>query len=489
MNKTERRVKIVCTMGPACWDHDMVTRLAEAGMNVARFNFSHGDYESHGRALETVRSVSSETGRVIASLLDTKGPEIRTGLLAGHKHVMLAQGSKFTLELSECEGNASRVFIDYAKLPREIKAGQDIYIDDGSIRLTAENITQNSIVCSVAVGGELGERKGVNVPGANLSVPTLTDKDISDIRWGVEHGMDFIAVSFVRSAEDIDKVRGVMDRCGGGMKVIAKIETAQAVKNFSSILEVSDGVMIARGDLGVEIPTEDVPVVQKKIIETCRSRGKFVIVATQMLDSMIRNPKPTRAEASDVANAVIDGTDAVMLSGETAGGKYPLESVVMMSKIAARAEQAARELGKNPDSFADVSRTSDAVSHAAEMIAENIKASAIISLTRSGSTACMVSKYRPECRVIGLTPSQATCRFLSVVWGVEPYVCPFSNDMVATITEAVKLLKKNGTVADGDNIVITSGLPLGVAGSTNSVHVYTVGSRGIITEGTAPCRS
>nr|HPJ26080.1 pyruvate kinase [Synergistaceae bacterium] len=336
-----RKVKIVCTLGPACSSFEALRTMAEEGMDVARFNFSHGEYEGHARNLELVRRVEKERKRPLAALLDTKGPEIRTGLLEGHEPVYLENGQVFCLTSRTVEGSSREVSLSYAELPREVSPGMDIFIDDGTLQLQVEEIRGEDIFCRVVVGGELGERKGINIPDASLSVPTLTEKDREDIRWGLEHEMEYIAVSFVRSRDDVLEVLRVMEELGGGhtMKIIAKIETKQSVEALEEIAEVVDGMMVARGDLGVEIPTEDVPLQQKRIIDVCRSQGKPVIVATQMLDSMIRNPRPTRAEANDVANAVLDGADAVMLSGETAKGKYPVESVRTMSKIVRRVEK------------------------------------------------------------------------------------------------------------------------------------------------------
>ena len=475
MNRPERKVKIVCTMGPACWEYERLYAMAEAGMNVARFNFSHGDYASHGMALERVRAVERERRLPIAALLDTKGPEIRTGLLKGHQNVTLKAGDTFVLRFDESAGDASGVSIDYRPLYKEITEGQHIFIDDGSIHLCAESVSPDGIICRVIVGGELGERKGVNVPGASLSVPTLTEKDVSDVRWGIEHGVDYIAVSFVRTMDDVMKVRRVIEENHGRAKIIAKMETRQSVDGMDGILSVADGVMVARGDLGVEIPTEDVPMVQKEIIEKCRSLGKPVIVATQMLDSMIRNPRPTRAEASDVANAVIDGADAVMLSGETAGGKYPLESVQTMNKIVMRTERELAVWQRMPKTFSADRDIADAVSHAAKEVAEAVGAKAIVSLTTSGGTARMVSKYRPMCPVIAVTPSLNTWRELSLVWGVLPIMSPFTADLEAFVETAMAMIQKEGLVDAGQNIVLTTGVPVGEPGSTNTVQVHTVG--------------
>ncbi|MDD4160686.1 MAG: pyruvate kinase [Synergistaceae bacterium] len=475
MERLERKVKIVCTMGPACWEEETISELVISGMNVARLNFSHGDYESHTRTINNVRKVEDKLRRPVATLLDTKGPEIRTGMLADHRKVQLVSGSEFSLFFEPAEGTAAGAYIDYPDLYKEVSVGQDIFIDDGTILLSVEALDPSIIKCRVLVGGELGEKKGVNVPGASLSVPTLTDKDISDIRWGVEHDVDYIAVSFVRTREDILSVRKVLEEYSGEAKIIAKIETRPSVENIDEILAVVDGIMIARGDLGVEMPTEDVPMVQKEIIEKCRSQGKPVIVATQMLDSMIRNPKPTRAEASDVANAVIDGTDAVMLSGETASGKYPVEAVKIMNKILMRTEKNLTEWQRMPKIISNCGETADAVSRAARDISETVCAAAILSLTRSGATARMVSKYRPDCPVIALTPSFSTWRELALVWGVYPLVCPFTTDVEESVSNSLSIVQEEGLIKGGDNVVFTSGIPLGVPGSTNLVQVYTVG--------------
>ncbi len=462
-------------MGPACWDEETISELVVSGMNVARLNFSHGDYASHTRTIDNVRKVEERLRRPVATLLDTKGPEIRTGMLPNHEKIQLESGKEFYLFFEAVEGNADGVHVDYPDLYKEVSVGQEIFIDDGSLLLSVEALDPAAIKCRVLVGGELGEKKGVNVPGANLSVPTLTDKDISDIRWGVEHKVDYIAVSFVRTKEDILGVRKVLEEHLGESKIIAKIETRQSVENIDEILAVVDGIMVARGDLGVEMPTEDVPMVQKEIIEKCRSQGKPAIVATQMLDSMIRNPKPTRAEASDVANAVIDGADAVMLSGETASGRYPVASVKIMNKILMRTEENLREWQRTPKIFFNCGEVADAVSRAARDISETVCAAAILSLTRSGATARMVSKYRPDCPVIALTPSFSTWRELALVWGVYPLICPFTTDVEESVSNSLSIVQEEGLIKGGDNVVFTSGIPLGIPGSTNLVQVYTVG--------------
>lgn len=470
-----RKVKIVCTLGPACTDYDILRQMAEAGMDVARFNFSHGTYETHALNLSQVRRVEEEMGRPIATLLDTKGPEIRTGLLRDGAPVMLQAGQHFTLTTRDVVGGDDEVSVSYPNMPSEVARGNDIFIDDGTLHLRVEEIDGQDVRCQVLVGGELGDRKGVNIPDADLSVPTLTPKDIEDIRWGLDQNMDFIAVSFVRSRNDIMEVRRVMEEFGGSMKVIAKIETKQAVANLDEIAEVVDGMMVARGDLGVEMPTEDVPLVQKRIIDICRRQGKPVIVATQMLDSMIRNPRPTRAEASDVANAVLDGTDAVMLSGETAKGKYPVKSVETMTKVVMRAEKELRVWQRREQMLERGGSVPDAVSQAAVSIGEEMNARVIISLSRSGSTARMVSKFRPRCPIVAATPLRKTWRELALVWGVYPLLKEEALTAEEATQSALAGALEQGMVCEGDLVVITAGVPVEIPGTTNMVQVHTVG--------------
>ena len=471
-----RRVKIVCTLGPACAELDDLRGLVDAGLNVARFNFSHGDYEGHGRMLDLIRQVESEGTKPIATLLDTKGPEIRTGLLEDHMPVEVKADTDFTLVTEERLGNVEVVSISYPELVSEVEIGQDIFIDDGSIHLRIEEKRPGAIICRVLVGGLLGERKGINVPGADLSVPTLTEKDINDIKWGMDHDMDYIAISFVRDREDIMMVRKVIEEHGGKkINIMAKIETRQAVENIDDIIQVVDAIMIARGDLGVELPTEEVPVVQKRIIELCRQHGKPVIVATQMLDSMIRNPRPTRAEASDVANAVLDGADAVMLSGETAGGKYPLDAVTIMNKIVIRMEhEFMRRVGAMRPKAA-TANVADSVSHSAMRVAEELRAGAVITLTRSGSTASMISKYRPNSLIVASTPLKSTWRALALMWGVCPVLLDEYADTESAVDAAIAAVIRHNFVTEGDTVVITTGFPVFVSGTTNMLLVQTIG--------------
>ena len=473
-------VKIVCTIGPASDNYETLKSMAEAGMNVARLNFSHGDYEGHEKKLKLIRRVERSTKKPIAALLDTKGPEIRTGLMKDGE-IMLTQGAKIVLVSSDepFEGTPERVWVNYKLLAQEVVPGQSIFIDDGALNLEVEKSEGDEVTCKVIVGGPLRNTKGINLPGADITMPALSEKDKQDIIWGIQHGMEYLAVSFVKTARDILEVRRLIQEYGSGMKVLAKIETKQAVDNIAEIVDVVDGVMVARGDLGVEIATEDVPLVQKKIIEMCRVRGKVVIVATQMLDSMIRNPRPTRAEASDVSNAVLDGTDAVMLSGETASGNYPVQAVATMRRIVDRAE---RELGlwgnhKNADNSLNVEGIAvpDAVSGAAVLIAKQIKAPAILCLSRSGLTARMISKHRPECPIIGLTPSQQSWRELALCWGVTSVRLSEMSDINVAAREAVNVCVREKLLPEGELVVITAGVPVGRPGSTNVVEVLTTG--------------
>ncbi len=475
-------VKIVCTIGPASENYETLKAMAEAGMNVARLNFSHGDYEGHEKKLKLIRRVERGTKKPIAALLDTKGPEIRTGLMKDGE-INLVQGAKIIL--SSCdeafEGTPEKIWVNYRLLAQEVKTGQNIYIDDGALNLEVEKSEGDDVTCKVIVGGPLRNTKGINLPGADITMPALSDKDKQDIAWGIQHGMEYLAVSFVKTRHDILEVRRLVQSYGSGMKILAKIETKQAVDNIEDIVDVVDGVMVARGDLGVEIPTEDVPLVQKKIIEMCRVRGKVVIVATQMLDSMIRNPRPTRAEASDVANAVLDGTDAVMLSGETASGNYPVQAVATMRHIVDRAEKELNLWGnhkhneQNPVELSGI-HVPDAVSGAAVLIARQIKAPAIISLSRSGLTAKMISKHRPECPILGLTPSQQTWRELALWWGIQPVRLSEMSDINVAAREAINTCVSKGLLEEGELVVVTAGVPVGRPGSTNVVEVLTTGT-------------
>ncbi|MFC4596927.1 pyruvate kinase [Cohnella hongkongensis] len=471
-----RKTKIVCTIGPSSESLENTKKLIAAGMNVARLNFSHGDYEEHGNRIKTIRQASAELNKTVAILLDTKGPEIRLGKLK-EEPIELVQGEYITLTTEEILGDIDRVPVTYKDLPSDISVGSTILIDDGLIGLTVVDIQGTEIKCQIVNNGQIKSKKGVNVPGVAISMPGLTEKDISDIKFGIEVGVDFIAASFVRRASDVLEIRELLERHDARhIHIISKIENQQGVDNLDEILEVSDGLMVARGDLGVEIPAEEVPLVQKLMIEKCNRAGKPVITATQMLDSMQRNPRPTRAEASDVANAIFDGTDAIMLSGETAAGKYPVESVETMSRIAESAESALhyREIFTKQANAQQTSVT-EAISQAVANSALDLDAKAIVTSTESGYTARMVSKYKPKSPIIAVTPVEQVLRRLQLVWGVIPVkgVPAATTDEMFEI--AVKGALESGIVRLGDTIVITAGVPVGRSGTTNLIKIHNVG--------------
>ena len=467
-------VKIVCTIGLASENYETLTCMVKAGMNVARLNFSHGDYEGHERKLKLIRQVERDLDVPIPALLDTKGPEIRTGKVEADE-IVLEAGKAVVLTEVPCLGTPERVYINCPGVADVLSKGQHIYVDDGSLHLEVEDVGETDVTCRVIVGGPLRNTKGVNIPGADVPLPPLSEKDKEDIAWGVRHGMEYLAVSFVKTRFDILEVRKVLKSLNGNLKIIAKVETYEAVQNFDSILNVVDGVMVARGDLGVEIPTEDVPLVQKYIIEQCRARGKAVIVATQMLDSMIRNPRPTRAEANDVANAVLDGADAVMLSGESASGKYPVEAVATMRRIVERAEKELPIWSHPIQEKLELASVPDAVSDAAVLISKQVGAEAILCLTKSGTTAKMIGKYRPTCPIFGVTPLRSTWRELALWWGIHPVMMQELADLTVATKEAIDVCVKGGRVREGELVVITAGIPLAHSGTTNMVEVQTTG--------------
>ncbi len=471
-----RKTKIVCTIGPSSESLENTKKLIMAGMNVARLNFSHGDFEEHGNRIKAIRQACLELNKTVAILLDTKGPEIRLGKLK-EEPIELVQGEYITLTTEEILGDISRVPITYKELPNDVTVGSTILIDDGLIGMTVVDIQGTEIKCQIVNSGQIKSKKGVNVPGVAISMPGLTEKDIGDIKFGIEVGVDFIAASFVRRASDVLEIRELLERHDARhIQIISKIENQQGVDNLDEILEVSDGLMVARGDLGVEIPAEEVPLVQKKMIEKCNRAGKPVITATQMLDSMQRNPRPTRAEASDVANAIFDGTDAIMLSGETAAGKYPVESVLTMSRIAERAESALhyREIFTKQAKAQQTSVT-EAISQAVTNSALDLDAKAIVTSTESGYTARMISKYKPKSPIIAVTPIDQVLRRLQLVWGVIPVkgVTAATTDEMFEI--AVKGAMDTGLVRLGDTIIITAGVPVGRSGTTNLIKIHNVG--------------
>lgn len=456
-----KKTKIICTMGPNTNDRELMKKLAENGMDIARFNFSHGDHEEQKQRMDLLKAVREEVGRPIAILLDTKGPEIRTGLLKGGQKVFLEEGQTFTLTTEKIEGDKDRVSITYDGLAEDVEIGKTILIDDGLIELKVKNIIDTEIVCTVVNGGELGQRKGVNVPNVPVRLPALTQKDREDIIFGIEQGVDFIAASFVRSAEGILEIKALLKEYNAPyIPIIAKIENGEGIKNIDEILHCADGIMVARGDLGVEIPAQEVPYLQKMLIQKCNDAFKPVITATQMLDSMIRNPRPTRAEVTDVANAVYDGTDAVMLSGETASGKYPLEALRMMVEIV-----------KNTESHLDyemllektqVNRRksiSSAIGYSSVATATSLSAKCIITPTASGATARVVSKFRPEATVIGVTPNEESLRRMQILRGVYPIKSIPHNSTEEICEEAIELTKAKGMVEVGDIVVVTAGIP------------------------------
>jgi len=471
-----RKTKIVCTIGPASESLENTKKLIQAGMNVARLNFSHGDFEEHGNRIKNIRQACRELGKTVAILLDTKGPEIRLGNLA-EEPIELVAGEFVTLTTENILGDRHRIPVTYSDLPRDVKAGDTILLDDGLIGLKVVEIQGTEIKCEIQNSGPIKSKKGVNVPGVAISLPGITEKDANDILFGIEQGIDFIAASFVRRASDVLEIRELLERHNAShIQIIAKIENRQGVDNLDEILEVADGLMVARGDLGVEIPVEEVPLVQKMMIEKCNRVGKPVITATQMLDSMQRNPRPTRAEATDVANAIFDGTDAIMLSGETAAGKYPVESVLTMARIAERAEAALeyREIFIRRASGQQTTVT-EAISQAVANSALDLDANAIITSTESGYTARMVSKYRPKAPIIAVTPSEHVMRALQLVWGVIPVLGTPAKTTDEMFDIAVNGAIRSGLVKLGDTVVITAGVPVGRSGSTNLIKIHTVG--------------
>ena len=455
-----KKTKIVCTMGPNTDNREIMKELALNGMDVARFNFSHGDHAEHKHRLEILESVREELGIPIASLLDTKGPEIRTGKLKDGKKVTLKEGDLYTLTTEEIVGDETRGYINYAGLAEDVKPGDRILIDDGLIELHVREVNGTDIVCRIENGGELGEKKGVNVPGVRVKLPALTDKDKEDIRFGVDAGFDFVAASFVRNADAIREIREILDEKGAAMQIIAKIENEEGIENIDSIIEASDGIMVARGDMGVEIPAEKVPHIQKMIIRKCNLACKVVITATQMLDSMIRNPRPTRAEVSDVANAVYEGTDAVMLSGETAMGSYPIEAVRMMSQIAEESEKYLDYMfyQRRKVSAENLRNISNTVCYSSVATASDLEAPVIVAPSVSGFTTRMLSKWRPKALIAGLSPSMTAVRQMQLYWGVKPFHAKRAESTDALLFASVELLKEKGIVKEGEIVVATAGV-------------------------------
>ena len=471
-----RKTKIVCTLGPATNDVEIMKQLIQNGMDAARINFSHGTYETHAETIAKLKQAREELDAPIPLILDTKGPEIRVKTFKEDK-VRLEENATFTLTTREVEGDVNIVSVTYADLPKDVHRGSRILIDDGLIELKVEDITETDVVCKVINGGVVKSRKGVNLPGVEVNLPSLMEKDIEDLKFGVENGFDIVAASFIRSAEDVLKIRRVLEENGGGqMHIISKIENQQGVENIDKILEASDGIMVARGDLGVEIPPEEVPLVQKILIAKANRIGKPVITATQMLESMVHSPRPTRAEANDVANAIFDGSDAIMLSGETAAGAYPLEAVATMARIALKAESAVDYAAKlaNTTEPARVNIT-NAISMAACATAAELKTAAITTVTKSGFTARMISRYRPACPLIASTSDETVWRQMNLIWGCKPMLYTGELPRGGVFDTALEIAVKSGLLKNGDTVVSALGMPLGFSGATNTLRVDIVG--------------
>lgn len=471
-----RKTKIICTIGPVSESEEKLKELLLAGMNVARFNFSHGDHAEHQAKLERAKRVAQELGLPLATMQDTKGPEIRLRDFAEGK-VYLETGSTFRLTTDEILGDAKRASISYKDLKKDVQVGKTILIDDGLIELAVTAIEDTDIVCEVVNGGFVSNHKGINVPGAILSMPYISDVDRDDIVFGVKMGYDYLAASFVRCAEDVLAVRKLIAEHGGRMKIISKIENMQGIDNLDEILVVSDGIMVARGDMGVEVPMEEVPVLQKKMIHKALQLGKIVITATQMLDSMIKNPRPTRAETTDVANAIYDGTSAIMLSGESAAGAYPIEAVRTMDRIAQRTEGDIHydaRMRRWENTRENQEEITTAICHACCTTAMDLGAKAIITVTMSGYTAGKISKYQPACMVIGCTVDEVVYRQMALMFGVFPLLINREEDTDKLFAVAVQASVDAGLVNHGDTVVLTAGVPLGVAGNTNMIRVVEV---------------
>ena len=470
-----RKTKIICTLGPSTDKDGVLRELIANGMNVARFNFSHGSHEEHKGRLDLLKSLREELGKPVAALLDTKGPEIR---LKDFKNgtEMLEAGQTFTLTTRDVEGTKEICSITYKDLPQDVAPGGTIMLDDGLIKLQIQTVNDTDIVCTVLNNGKIKNKKGVNVPGVHLSMPYMSQRDKDDIIFGIEQGFDFIAASFVRTAQDVYEIRNLLNEYDSNIRIIAKIENREGVNNIDSILAAADAVMVARGDLGVEIDFTELPGIQKNIIERSFSFGKPIVTATQMLDSMIVNPRPTRAEISDVANAIYDGTSAIMLSGETAAGAYPVEALKTMSAIAERTEQ------ENHARFAPLAENtgkisvSDATAHAACLTAKDVNAAAIVTVSESGTTARLLSKYRPQQPIIACVMKEQVQRQLSLSWGITSLMMPLAHSTDELIEMSTALAKENGFLHNGELAVVTAGVPVGISGTTNMIKIHMVGN-------------
>ena len=471
-----RKTKIICTIGPASDSRSVLTKLIENGMNVARLNFSHGTHADHKAKIDLIKEIRGELGAPVAIMLDTKGPEIRTGRFA-KPEVELAVGQEFTLTTEDVEGDETRCSISYRGLPGDVAPGNKILIDDGLIELEVRSVEGQEIHCVVNNAGIVKNNKGINVPGVKIHLPSLTEKDIEDIKFGVENGIDFIAASFIRKASDVQAIREVLRSCGGEkIFIISKIENKEGVDNIAEIIAASDGIMVARGDLGVEIPAEQVPMIQKRIIRRCNFEGVPVITATQMLDSMMRNPRPTRAEVADVANAILDGTDAIMLSGESASGKYPVEALNTMNNIALNTETSLNyESILQERALMKTYNVTNAIGHATVTSAHGLKATAILTPTSSGATAYTVAKFRPKAPILAFANSPAVARRLALCWGTTPLLMAQVEHENQIFREVVAIARGKDYVEDGDVVIITAGLPVGGSGNTNMMRIHVVG--------------
>lgn len=470
-----RKTKIVCTLGPASGSEEIIEKLILAGMDAARFNFSHGTHETHLALLTRFKHVRDSLGRPVATILDTKGPEIRVRSFSCGS-VELTEGQSFTLTTEQVDGDQNRVSVTYENLHEELQPGCRILLDDGLIDLEVQAIEGREIHCVVRSGGVLSSNKSINIPNVSISLPSLTEKDKSDLRFAVENDFDFIAASFVRRAGDVEEIRATLNEYGGSdIGIIAKIENQEGVDNLDAIIDASDGIMVARGDLGVEIPAHEVPIIQKRMIKSAIQKGKHVITATQMLDSMIRNPRPTRAEVSDVANAVFDGTSCVMLSGETASGKYPVEALETMVDIAVAAERDIdywKRFRSKP--FDHTSTITNAISHTSCLTAMDLEAAAILTPTQSGYTARMISRFRPGCPVVALSTEERVRRQLAISWGVIPCLTGTVDSTDRLFSLCADSARKEGLVQPGDTVVITAGIPIGKSGSTNLIKAQVI---------------
>jgi len=465
-----KRTKIICTIGPSSESAEMLEHLAKEGMNIARLNFSHGDYAEHQERVDIINEINKKLEIPIATMLDTQGPEIRLGIFK--EKTDLKDGAEVLLTTKDVSCNEKIIAISYKKMPETVKPGSFIYIADGVIELKVKQVIGGDIICEVVVGGEVNTKKNVNIPGAIIDLPSISEKDVQDIKWGAVNKIDFVAQSFVKTPKDVVDMKELLDDCGSDAHVIAKIECLEAVMNIDEIIKVSDGIMVARGDLGVQIPIEEVPKVQKMIIRKCNEEGKPVIVATQMLDSMIKNPRPTRAEVTDVANAVLDGADAVMLSGETASGKYPLRAVEMMAKVVEQTEEKIDFAGLRKKM--KTLEIEDAISRSVCQTAYDLNAAAILTCTSSGHTARVISKYRPVNQIIAITPNEREIKKLNLCWGIAPYRMEHADETDKIFENAIKSACSHKVISTGDTIVLTAGIPFHLAGNINTMKVQIV---------------